>query len=69
MVFNDQLVLRAPQQFGACSSTWELEVLIGLGISASTRCAFDSCPAEHHVVGWGGSRTHIEHIRSNSNVK
>ena len=69
MVSNDQLVLQAQRQFGDCSSKWELEILIGLGVCASTRCAFDPCPAELHVVGWGGSRTHFEHIRSNSNVK
>lgn len=44
MVSNVQIKLRAPQHDGAHGSTKELEVLIGLGVSASTLCAFDSCP-------------------------
>jgi len=69
MVSNLKMMLRAPLHDGARGSTGELEVLIGLGVSASTQYAFDSYPSDLHVVGWGGSCTPIEHIRSNPHVK
>ncbi len=69
MVFNDQSILRAPEQFGAGDSARELEVLTGLGVSASTQYAFDSCPTELYVSGWGDSCTSLQHIRSKSSVK
>ena len=68
-VFRIQFGLQAPQHCGACGSTKELEVLVGLGVSASTLSAFSSGPTNLHGVGWGGSCTPTEYIRSNPPVK
>ncbi len=69
MVSNSEMMLRTPTLYGVHGSQWELKVFIGLGVSTSTHCAFDSCPTDRHVVGWGGSCTPLQHIRSKLHVK
>ncbi len=69
MVSNLEMMLRSPPLDGARGSIRELEALIGLGVSASTRFAIDSCPTELYVFGWGGSCTPLDHIRFQVHVK